>query len=106
MPSTTPSTPSGTPARRSSPRSTATSTSAWRRGCSTARDLTEAQKSIRILSGLYGLLRPLDLIQPYRLEMGTRLATERGSSLYDWWGTEVTDLVAEDLKASPAPTFR
>ena len=66
-----------------------------------ARDLTEAQKSIRILSGLYGLLRPLDLIQPYRLEMGTRLATERGSSLYDWWGTEVTDLVAEDLKASP-----
>ena len=66
-----------------------------------ARDLTEAQKSIRILSGLYGLLRPLDLIQPYRLEMGTRLKTERGSSLYDWWGTEVTDLVAEDLAASP-----
>jgi len=41
-----------------------------------ARDLTEAQKSLRILSGLYGLLRPLDLIQPHRLEMGTRLATE------------------------------
>ncbi|MFT3888214.1 MAG: peroxide stress protein YaaA [Arachnia sp.] len=65
------------------------------------RDLTEAQKSVRILSGLYGLLRPLDLIQPYRLEMGTRLATDRGSSLYDWWGTTVTDLVAEDLAASP-----
>ena len=42
-----------------------------------ARDLTEAQKSLRILSGLYGLLRPLDLIQPHRLEMGTRLATDR-----------------------------
>ena len=66
-----------------------------------ARDLTEAQKTVRILSGLYGVLRPLDLIQPYRLEMGTRLATERGSSLYDWWGSEVTDLVAEDLAASP-----
>ncbi len=66
-----------------------------------ARDFTEAQKSLRILSGLYGLLRPLDLIQPHRLEMGTRLATERGASLYDWWGTRVTDLLADDLAASP-----
>ncbi len=66
-----------------------------------ARDLTEAQKTVRILSGLYGLLRPLDLIQPHRLEMGTRLATTRGRSLYDWWGTQVTDLLAEDLAASP-----
>ena len=65
------------------------------------RDLTEAQKTVRILSGLYGLLRPLDLIQPHRLEMGTRLATERGASLYDWWGTRVTDLLADDLAASP-----
>ncbi len=65
------------------------------------RDHTEAQKTVRILSGLYGVLRPLDLIQPYRLEMGTRLATERGASLYDWWGTEVTDLLAADLAASP-----
>lgn len=67
----------------------------------TARDLTEAQKTLRMLSGLYGVLRPLDLIQPHRLEMGTRLATERGNTLYDWWGTQVTDLLAEDVEASP-----
>ena len=67
----------------------------------TTRDYTEAQKTIRILSGLYGVLRPLDLIQPYRLEMGTRLATARGGSLYDWWGGEVTDLLTADLAASP-----
>src|SRR5699024_2970358 len=66
-----------------------------------ARDFTEAQKSLRILSGLYGLLRPLDLIQPHRLEMGTRLNTSRGYSLYDWWGTIVTDLLRRDLDASP-----
>ncbi|NLE97906.1 MAG: peroxide stress protein YaaA, partial [Propionibacterium sp.] len=66
-----------------------------------ARDLTEAQKSIRILSGLYGLLRPLDLIQPHRLEMGTRLATARGKTLYDWWGTQVTEQLRRDLDASP-----
>lgn len=65
------------------------------------RDFTEAQKTVRILSGLYGLLRPLDLIQAHRLEMGTRLATERGRSLYDWWGTNVTDLLRADLAASP-----
>lgn len=66
-----------------------------------ARDLTEAQKSIRILSGLYGLLRPLDLIQPHRLEMGTRLATARGKTLYDWWGNIVTEQLRRDLEASP-----
>lgn len=70
----------------------------------TQRDFTEAQKSLRILSGLYGLLRPLDLIQPHRLEMGTRLATERGKSLHEWWGTRITDLLAEDLAASPGAT--
>lgn len=67
----------------------------------TTRDYTEASKTVRILSGLYGVLRPLDLIQPYRLEMGTRLVTDRGNSLYDWWGPEVTDLLAQDLAASP-----
>lgn len=66
-----------------------------------ARDFTEAQKSLRILSGLYGLLRPLDLIQPHRLEMGTKLASARGRSLYDWWGAQVTDLLRRDLDASP-----
>lgn len=66
-----------------------------------ARDFTDAQKTLRILSGLYGLLRPLDLIEPYRLEMGTKLASSRGRTLYDWWGTQVTDLLAKDLEASP-----
>lgn len=66
-----------------------------------ARDLTEASKTVRILSGLYGLLRPLDLIQPHRLEMGTRLVTERGKNLYDWWGSAITDLLRDDLAASP-----
>jgi hypothetical protein len=65
------------------------------------RDYTEAQKTVRILSGLYGLLRPLDLIQPYRLEMGTRLRTDRGATLYDYWGTTITELVAADLAGSP-----
>lgn len=67
------------------------------------RDFTEAQKTVRILSGLYGLLRPLDLIQPYRLEMGVRLETSRGSSLYDYWGQAITDLVNADLADSPGP---
>lgn len=66
-----------------------------------ARDLTEAQKTIRILSGLYGVLRPLDLMQPYRLEMGTRLRTDRGATLYAWWGDTLTELLRSDLAASP-----
>jgi cytoplasmic iron level regulating protein YaaA (DUF328/UPF0246 family) len=49
-----------------------------------------AQKHLRILSGLYGLLRPMDLMQPYRLEMGTKLATKRGKDLYAFWGDEIT----------------
>ena len=52
--------------------------------------LAFAQDHVRILSGLYGLLRPLDRIQPYRLEMGTRLKTRRGSSLYDFWGDRIS----------------
>ncbi|MDQ8043718.1 MAG: peroxide stress protein YaaA [Solirubrobacteraceae bacterium] len=67
------------------------------------RDFTEAQKSVRILSGLYGLLRPLDLIAPYRLEMGTRLTTSAGDSLYAYWRERVTALLAEDLDESPGP---
>lgn len=65
------------------------------------RDYTEAQKTVRILSGLYGVLRPLDLIQPYRLEMGTRLQTGRGRTLYDWWGSTITDVLRADLAESP-----
>ncbi|MGD8215766.1 peroxide stress protein YaaA [Aestuariimicrobium sp. Y1814] len=67
------------------------------------RDWTEAQKTLRILSGLYGLLRPLDLIQPYRLEMGIGLHTDAGRNLYDYWGSRITDLVRDDLAASPGP---
>lgn len=52
--------------------------------------LRYAQDHLRILSGLYGLLRPLDAIQPYRLEMGSRLQTKRGKSLYDYWGTTLS----------------
>ncbi|MFT3876160.1 MAG: peroxide stress protein YaaA [Propioniciclava sp.] len=66
-----------------------------------ARDFTEAQKTVRILSGLYGVLRPLDLMQPYRLEMGTRLRTERGATLYQWWGDRISELLAADLAESP-----
>jgi len=52
-------------------------------------EMTWAQDHLRILSGLYGLLRPLDEIEPYRLEMGSRLKTERGKSLYEFWGTRI-----------------
>lgn len=67
------------------------------------RDFTEAQKTVRILSGLYGVLRPLDLMQPYRLEMGTKLRTDRGDTLYDFWGGDITDVLNADLAESPGP---
>ena len=54
------------------------------------RDLAYAQKHLRILSGLYGVLKPFDLMQAYRLEMGTALKTRRGKSLYDFWGDRLT----------------
>ena len=60
-------------------------------------DLNYAQKHLRILSGLYGVLRPLDLMQPYRLEMGTRLATSKGDDLYSFWGDKLTDTLNQDL---------
>lgn len=63
-----------------------------------ARDLNHAQKHLRILSGLYGVLRPLDLMQPYRLEMGSRLANPAGGDLYRYWREAVTDRLAEDLR--------
>ena len=56
-----------------------------------------AQNSLRILSGLYGLLRPLDLIQPYRLEMGRRLRTARGNNLYEFWGEAIANALDEQL---------
>jgi len=62
-----------------------------------SEDLTWAQDHIAILSGLYGILRPLDLIQPYRLEMGTRMKTRRGTNLYDFWGDRITKQIKERL---------
>jgi cytoplasmic iron level regulating protein YaaA (DUF328/UPF0246 family) len=56
-----------------------------------AEGIKFAQQHLRILSGLYGLLRPLDLMQAYRLEMGTKLANKRGHNLYDFWGSTVTE---------------
>ena len=55
-----------------------------------ADEMSWAQDHLRILSGLYGVLRPLDAIQPYRLEMGSRLKTRRGKTLYDFWGTQIS----------------
>lgn len=60
-------------------------------------DFEFAQDHLRILSGLYGVLRPLDLIQPYRLEMGTKLANERGPNLYAFWGDKITDSLNAEL---------
>ncbi|WP_268799715.1 peroxide stress protein YaaA [Pseudomonas huanghezhanensis] len=60
-------------------------------------DLDYAQHHLRMLSGLYGLLRPLDLMQPYRLEMGTKLANARGKDLYAFWGTRISEWLNEAL---------
>ena len=65
-----------------------------------AGDFTTAQENIRILSGLYGVLRPLDLMQPYRLEMGTSLVNARGKNLYQFWGDRITGLLNKDLEKS------
>jgi|TARA_A200000113_G_scaffold220866_1_gene231685 cytoplasmic iron level regulating protein YaaA (DUF328/UPF0246 family) len=61
------------------------------------RDFTWAQKRLRVLSGLYGLLRPLDRIHPYRLEMGTALRNTAGKDLYEFWGGKVTQALNEAL---------
>jgi cytoplasmic iron level regulating protein YaaA (DUF328/UPF0246 family) len=65
------------------------------------RDYSHAQKVLRILSGLYGVLRPLDLMQPYRLEMGTQVENPGGRNLYEFWGGAITDRLNDDLAASP-----
>src|SRR5690606_11626561 len=61
-------------------------------------DFAFAQDHLRILSGLYGVLRPLDLIRPYRLEMGTKLDNRRGRDLYQFWGTEISRALNEQLQ--------
>ena len=64
------------------------------------KDFSYAQKHLRILSGLYGLLRPLDLIQPYRLEMGTKLTTPQSKNLYEFWGSTLTNALNRTIKNS------
>ena len=64
-----------------------------------ADDLAWAQEHLAILSGLYGVLRPLDLLQPYRLEMGTRLSTTSGSNLYDYWGSQIAEHLHTRLRS-------
>jgi hypothetical protein len=68
-----------------------------------AADFKFAQNHLRILSGLYGLLRPLDLMQPYRLEMGRKVDTDRGRNLYEFWGTTITEGLNAQLKKLKSP---
>ncbi|BEV12551.1 peroxide stress protein YaaA [Asticcacaulis sp. DW145] len=69
-----------------------------------AEGLAFAQDHVRILSGLYGLLRPLDLIRPYRLEMGTGLETSKGNTLYAFWGDRIAKEIVADAKATGSDT--
>ena len=64
--------------------------------------LAWADGHLRILSGLYGLLRPFDAMQPYRLEMGSRLKTERGAALYDYWGSQISEALNDAAQAAGA----
>ena len=64
-----------------------------------SNQLRFAQKHLRILSGLYGILRPMDVIKPYRLEMGTKLQTPKGKNLYEFWGSSIQDNVLDDLNS-------
>jgi hypothetical protein len=68
-------------------------------------DLVYAQNHLRILSGLYGCLRPLDLIQPYRLEMKTKLHNVRGENLYQFWGDRITDELNKELDKQKQPVL-
>ena len=71
----------------------------------TDEDLEYAQQHLRILSGLYGALRPMDLIQPYRLEMKTKLDNPRGSNLYQFWDERITDSLNHDLENQQEATL-
>ena len=70
-----------------------------------AAQLDWAQAHLCILSGLYGVLRPLDLMQPYRLEMGTALRTEKGSNLYQFWGSQISHYLNERAAAQTTPVI-
>jgi len=71
----------------------------------TAQNVDFAQDHLRILSGLYGLLRPLDLMQAYRLEMGTRIDTDMGNNLYQFWDGRITNTLNQELKQSGSNTL-
>lgn len=68
-------------------------------------DFKFAQKHLRILSGLYGILKPLDLIQPYRLEMGTKFENNAGKNLYEFWGTSLNEHLQKELKKQEQPVI-
>jgi len=68
----------------------------------TANEIDFAQRNLRILSGLYGLLKPLDLIYPYRLEMGTKLKTQKGKNLYEFWGDKLSKVLISEMKSTEA----
>ena len=69
------------------------------------KDLEYSQNHLRLLSGLYGLLKPLDIIEPYRLEMGTKLKTNKGKNLYEFWGQEICNEIIKDLKSLKSNTI-
>ena len=79
----------------------------WGLDANTLSDATleYAQDHLRILSGLYGVLRPLDAIQPYRLEMGTKLETKRGGSLYDFWDSKIATQLLQDMASHKDQTI-
>ncbi len=68
----------------------------------TLDEINQSQLQLRILSGLYGLLRPFDAIQPYRLEMGTRLVSPKGKNLYEYWDGQITETLNEDISEQQA----
>ena len=68
-------------------------------------DLHYAQQHLRILSGLYGVLKPLDLMQPYRLEMGTKLKTRRGADLYEFWNDRINSALNSELAGQDSPVL-
>ena len=69
------------------------------------KDLEYSQNHLRLISGLYGLLKPLDIIEPYRLEMGTKLKTSKGKNLYEFWDKEISNQLVKDLESLKSNTI-
>lgn len=68
-------------------------------------DIEFSQKHLRILSGLYGSLKPLDVVEPYRLEMGTKLLNPKGKNLYEFWGEKITDMIVKEISENGSNTL-